>query len=247
MDIFCIEIAGAVFEIHSRFGSTRVYFGAYLTGQPPQAVFEAAEEEILHEQLLLDEEADREGLRRRAFSEMFLERSVFQRKAAQFLLTRGIVLLHGSCVAVDSHAYLFTADTGVGKSTHTRLWMQCFADRAVMVNDDRVFLQRDGDRILACGSPWSGKHGLHSNLQIPLAGICLLERGQQNEIRQLSSQDAYPMVRKQVFVPDENAEAALNHLTQRLLATVPMWRMRCTKEPSAAETAYSVMQSGIYR
>ena len=58
----------------------------------------------------------------------------------QLLLHNGI-MLHSSCVVVDDKAYLFTARSGTGKSTHTRLWCQLFGDRAVMVNDDKPFLR----------------------------------------------------------------------------------------------------------
>ena len=40
------------------------------------------------------------------------------------------ILLHSSCVVVDGYAYAFSADSGVGKSTHTQLWLKHFGDRA---------------------------------------------------------------------------------------------------------------------
>ena len=33
------------------------------------------------------------------------------------------MLLHASAVVVDDRAYLFTANSGTGKSTHTALWL----------------------------------------------------------------------------------------------------------------------------
>ena len=36
--------------------------------------------------------------------------------------------LHSSAVELDGRAYLFSGKSGVGKSTHTRLWQQIFGD-----------------------------------------------------------------------------------------------------------------------
>lgn len=243
MDVFTIAIAGYPIGISSRFSSTRVYFGRYLTDAAPVCQFLADPEELIREQQLLDEEADREGLRRRVFTEPFLERAVFQRKTAAFLAGKRILLLHGSTVAVDGSAYLFTADCGVGKSTHTRLWREQFGERAQMVNDDRAFLEITGDGVWASGSPWSGKHGLDTNLRVPLAGICILERGIENRIVPLSPENAQDYLWKQVFQPEACCTASLSGLTEALLHTVPLWHMACNRMPQAAFTAYKAMSA----
>lgn len=50
----------------------------------------------------------------------------------------GGFFLHASAVALDGAAYLFSADSGTGKSTHTGLWMDCFGqERAQIINDDK--------------------------------------------------------------------------------------------------------------
>jgi hypothetical protein len=55
-----------------------------------------------------------------------------------------------------------------------------------MVNDDKPFLKFAGDDVIAYGSPWSGKHGLDTNISLPLKGICFLRRGSVNSIRQVN-------------------------------------------------------------
>lgn len=51
------------------------------------------------------------------------------RKIAEKLVQYDVMLFHGSAVAVDGIGYLFTAKSGTGKSTHTRLWREYFGDR----------------------------------------------------------------------------------------------------------------------
>ena len=242
MDAFVIEIAGASFEIQPLFETTALYCRDYLVAREPEYRIFVRREELAEEQRLLDLEADEEGLKRRKFAEPFLERSLIQRKVAEYLLERDVLLMHGSTVAVDGQAYLFTAPCGTGKSTHTRLWREVFGDRAVMVNDDKPFLQLRPDGFFACGSPWSGKHGLDSNVTLPLHGICILERGSENRIRPMTAEEALPMLLHQSYQsPDPAKTDRIDALVRHLASNIPLWHMECTKEQSAAIIAHEAM------
>ena len=242
MDAFTIEIAGLVTCVQPMFFSTREYCRSYLTEKRPEFYVEVTPEDLVRQQELLDQEADEEGLRRRKFTEPFLERAVIQDKLAQKLLERKILLLHGSTVAVDGNAYLFTAPCGTGKSTHTRLWREVFGDRAVMVNDDKPFLKITTEGVLAYGSPWSGKHGLATNICVPLKGICLLQRGTENEVHPLAPAKGTDFLRKQAYIPENPTMLeSVFALVDALVEKVPLWEMSCNKEPVAAEIAYRAM------
>ena len=247
MAVFRIKLAGRVLEVTSLYESTRDYCRAYLTEEEPNAFAVIAPEDLIFEQAVLDEEARQEGMKRRKFSDPFLDRAAIQRKTADFLLTQSTLMLHGSTVAVDGKAYLFTAGCGTGKSTHTRFWRETFGSRAQMVNDDKPFLQLSGSGVLACGAPWSGKHGLDTNITVPLQGICILERGATNRIFPISPEEALPMLLHQSHESENSALQSLSRdLCCRIARTVPLWRMECTKSPEAAAVAYSAM-SGISR
>ena len=239
MKDFLIEIAGTVFSVAPLFASTRDYCRDYWSKREPDFRIVVMRDDLQMEQKLLDLEADEEGLKRRKFSDMFLERSVIQRRVAELLITRNVLMLHGSTVAVDGEAYLFTAACGTGKSTHTRLWREVFGDRAVMVNDDKPFLRLDEERVLACGSPWTGKHGLGSNVTCPLKGICILKRGTVDRIKRISADEARDMLNHQCFHLEWDDPAPL--MMEMLMKRVALWEMECTKEPSAALTAWSAM------
>lgn len=236
MEPFKIGIAGLVAQVQPLFGSTRDYCRAYLSGGTAEFFVDVAREDLVREQERLDREADDEGLRRRKFPDPFLERSVIQQRIADALAERGTLMLHGSTVAVDGQAYLFTAACGTGKSTHTRLWREVFGTRAVMVNDDKPFLRMDGGAVMACGSPWSGKHGLDSNICVPLKGICILRRGPENVIRPMNAEDAMEMLLHQSHAPEK-----VRPMVLALAEQVPLWEMECTKDPKAALVAYEAM------
>lgn len=235
MDAFCMEIAGLAVRVEPLYMSTREYCRAYLCDKKPDVSVSVGEADLLREQELLDIEAAEEGLKKRKFSGPFLERAVIQRRVAQALLERNVLMMHGSTVAVDGQAYLFTAACGTGKSTHTRLWREAFGDRAVMVNDDKPFLKIGSDCVLAYGSPWTGKHGLGENVCFPLKGICILKRGPENAIRRVDVQDCIEMLKHQAFLGD----ALVEHLTR----VVPLWEMECNKDIDAAFVSHGAMSS----
>ena len=239
MEAFTIEIAGLVTRVQPMFFSTREYCRQYLTDKEPEFFVEVTPEDLVRQQNLLDIEADEEGLRRRKFTDPFLERTTIQEKIAEELLGRNTLLLHGSTVSVDGKGYLFTAPCGTGKSTHTRLWRETFGERAVMVNDDKAFLQLTDEGVLAYGSPWTGKHGIGTNICVPLKGICFLQRGVENRIQPADPAACLPELIHQCFLPDEGATALVKQLAER----VPLWSMTCTKDLDAAEVAFSAMGS----
>ena len=244
MDTFNLEIAGLVAQIRPLFGSTREYFRRYLSEKPPQIFLAVSEGDLTYEQACLDREAEEEALKKRKFTAPFLERAAIQRKLTRGLLDCDTLLLHGSTVAVDGRAYLFAAACGTGKSTHTRLWREAFEARAVMINDDKPFLRMLPEGVLACGSPWSGKHGLDTNISVPLQGICILRRGQENAICPLPAEEAVPLLCHYACLPGEALSPEAEALVKELAARVPLWQMRCNREQQAAVLAHAAMSAG---
>ena len=241
---FRMKIASVTAEVTSLFGSTPNYFRPYLTEDAPAFTVTVKEEDLRYEQAELDREAEEEGFRFRVFTDPFLERAAIQRAFAEYLFDQDVLLTHGSTVAVDGKAYLFIARSGTGKSTHTRLWREQFGERAVMINDDKPFLQLTPEGVVAHGSPWSGKHGLDTNIAAPLQGICILERGGENKIAPIPPREALAMLQKQTYQPLEaEKEQKIWELLERLANSVPLWRMTCTKDPEAAQVSYRAMSA----
>lgn len=243
MPQFRIRIAGKAAQITCLFESTPLYLGKYLTEDTPDVFLEITRQDVDFEREMHLKEALEEGFKVRNFPDTFLERAAIQRKVAHALFAYDILLFHGSAVAVDGEGYVFTARSGTGKSTHTRLWKQLFGNRAVMINDDKPFLKFFPEGILICGSPWSGKHGLDTNISVPLKGICLLERGMENRVERLAP-ERLAFLRKQCYCPlDSACTEAFLAMTDRLVREVPLWHMYCNRDLAAAELAYRTMQT----
>lgn len=158
------------------------------------------------------------------------------------LLRYGGFMLHSSAVEVDGKAYLFSAPSGTGKSTHTSLWLRRFGDRARIINDDKPAIRFIDGKAYAYGTPWSGKSDLNVNVAVQIQGICVLERSEKNFIEPLDEGTAVFSILNQTIRPRN--EAYMNNLLTLLdkaLSCVPIWRMGCNISLEAAETAYNAM------
>lgn len=178
----------------------------------------------------------------RRFSDAYLETLAVYRKIADHLLSCDTLLFHGSVIAVDGEGYLFTAKSGTGKSTHTRLWREYFGERAVMVNDDKPLLHITDTGVTAYGTPWDGKHRLSTNTAAPLKGICILTRDTTNHIESVEPHAVYPLIVQQTnrSLSSDGVKHTLS-LIDHMLNVVPVYRLGCNMDIEAAGVAYEGM------
>lgn len=235
-----IELAGKVLALQIKHRVVMEQCSCYKTDKEPEVMIAVTDGDIQKMRETAAREDVQEGKQPTEYADAYLESLALYRKIAELMVDYDTILMHGSVVAVDGEAYLFTAKSGTGKSTHTRHWREVFGQRAVMVNDDKPLLKLTEEGVLACGTPWNGKHGLGSNIMVPLKAICILERGETNEIYPISPQEALPMVLQQTHRPKNLAKylEILDKLTQR----VSFYRLKCTNEPEAAQVAYEGMR-----
>jgi hypothetical protein len=184
-----------------------------------------------------------EGRTATAYSDAYLETLAVYRKIAERMPDDGTVLFHGSAIAVDGAAYLFTAKSGTGKSTHARLWCRLLGDRAIMINDDKPLVRILNGGAVIYGTPWSGKHRLNTNCAVPLKAVCVLERAEQNSIHRITAAEAYPFLLQQIYRPSEASAAVRTvQLIEKLPGSVDLWRLGCNMELEAAQIAYGAMK-----
>ena len=152
------------------------------------------------------------------------------------------LMLPSSAVVVDNRAYLFSAKSGTGKSTHTKLWLDYFGDRAFILNDDKPALRLENGIWYAYGTPWSGKYDINVNARVPLAGICMIHRSEKNEIQPFSNPKVILALLEQTLRPaDPVLRTKLMELLDKLLTMVPVWEMGCNMNPEAAKVSYEAM------
>ena len=229
-------------SVNAMFSTTEKYCANYLHEGTPEFSVTICPEDIAAERGNLIKESELEGIPVPEFAYETLEIVAVQRKVTEHLFAHDTLLFHGSVVAVDGQAYLFTAKSGTGKSTHTRFWRETFGERAVMVNDDKPFLRITEDGVQAYGSPWNGKHGLGSNICVPLKAICILERGEENNIQPITGREASTMLFQQSNRPmDPRKMPIYMDLIDQLSKKTEFYRMQCNLDPDAARVAYDIM------
>ena len=159
------------------------------------------------------------------------------------LLKYNGILLHSSCVVVDGVAYAFSADSGVGKSTHTSLWLERFGDRAYILNDDKPAIREIDGVIYACGTPWSGKHDCSVPELVPLGGICFIERDTSNHIESAIVDKAVFNIFSQTL--RKLGTANMNRLldvVEKIFASVPLYQLGCDISQDAVDVSYGAMK-----
>lgn len=236
------KIAGKVVEVTSIYAEVHEYCADYQTDEPADYSVITTQADIDFEREKSAHEDEIEGIPIRQFTDSYLEELAVYRKIAEIMLDFDTVLFHGSVVAVDDVGYLFTAKSGTGKSTHTRLWREYFGERAVMVNDDKPLLHI-ADTVTAYGTPYNGKHRLGTNTSVPLKAICILTRSADNHIEPITREQAYTMLLQQVYRPADMLKITKTlELVDRLADSVKLYRLGCNMDISAAQVAYEGMQ-----
>lgn len=230
--MFCIELAGVPIGIDNQYSYVQRLCEGYETDKPPVFTVRATEEEILTEQKGDDQ-----------FSLGYCECLCIYRHICCKLVHYDAFLMHSSVIAVDGVAYAFAAPSGTGKTTHTRLWLQQFGNRAQVVNGDKPIYRFLDERLYACGTPWQGKEGMGNNIQCPVQAICFLEQSPENEIRPLQGAEVNSHLFRQILIPkDEEDFEQFWPLLERLVTSVDFYLLKCNMEPEAAQLAYQTMR-----
>ena len=237
------KIANKVVEVTSIHAEVHKYCADYLTDDQADYSVTTTQADIDFEREKSAREDEIEGIPIRHFSDSYLEELAVYRKIAEQMISYDTILFHGSVVAVDGVGYLFTAKSGTGKSTHTRLWREYFGDRAVMVNDDKPLLKITDSGVIAYGTPYNGKHRLGTNTSVPLKAICILTRSADNHIEAITREQAYTILLQQVYRPADMLKMTKTlELVDRLADSVKLYKLDCNMDISAAKIAYEGMQ-----
>lgn len=234
--IFKIEVANKIIEISSIYDWSYNYCKDYLTEKNPDFKIEITSDDINFERERSEIKA----------SDECLESLAIQRKIAEEIPHYNRILFHGSIISVDNEGYLFTAPSGIGKSTHTRLWKNYFGERSEIINDDKPFIEFTDKEIFIYGAPWSGKHNLNKNKKVRLKGICILSQDDKNWIKKIDKKTAYVELYKQVYHILKSTENTIKTLKlfDKLL-NIPIYKMGCTISNEAVIIAYNKMKGEI--
>lgn len=236
------RLAGHTVKIESVYSQVHTLCADYRAEGTAEYTITTTEADIAFECAKSAREDEKKGIPIQEYENGYLETLAVYRKLVQVLTQEDVLLMHGAVVAVDGQAYLFTAKSGTGKTTHTRLWLKQFGSRAVMINGDKPLLHVTNEGVTVYGTPWDGKEHLSRNVACPLKAVCILARSETNHIESISKQEALPMLCQQCYRPARpDALKKTLMLVDRLGNSVPLYKLGCNMELEAALVAYHGM------
>ena len=227
-----IKIAGIPIGINNRYRHVEQLCRDYLTDEEPLFTVSATDEELAKEKELSGG----------TYSPGYLESVVIYRNIAEQIPRYDAVVFHGAVLNKDGKAYAFTARSGVGKTTHTRLWLDEFGDSVHYLNGDKPIIRIIDGTPYAFGTPWQGKEGYGVNESAPLVAIALLERNEKNSATLIDPKDGTVRLIKQIYIPRDSVSAALAmRIADSIIRSTRLVELKCNKEREAAMVAYRAM------
>lgn len=142
--------------------------------------------------------------------------------------------VHSASLLYQGRAWLFSGSSGTGKSTHTNLWHTLFD--TPLLNGDLNLLGAENKVPTVYGIPWCGTSGIHTTKNYPLGGICFLKQDTTDHIVHPDMDANILFLFQRMISPAWTAELLQKNIAFSDITAkqVPMFRLFCTKEPSAA-------------
>ena len=227
-----VKLAGIPILMNNRFPELEWLCRDYLTDEAPLITLAVTQEEIE------EERAKQAGI----FSDGYLETICLYRKLALEILHHDVFLMHASVIEVDGEGYAFLAHSGTGKTTQTRLWLEHFGARARVINGDKPLIRVMPDgTFVAYGTPWCGKEGMGCNDSVPLKALFLLERSTVPTCEPAQQEYSIGRLFHQLLMPDHPEQMMrLLDMVDKLVETVPCYRLRCDMTDDSVIAAYTV-------
>lgn len=147
------------------------------------------------------------------------------------------LMVHASAILYQRKAILFSAPSGVGKSTQSQLWMK--HKGAEIINDDCPILRITEGGVRAYGSPWSGSRRLFQNVDAMVSAVIIVEQADQNSIELLSLQDAILHVLPRCLLPyhDTVLMPRAISIAEKIIKKVPVYKLYCNPNQEAVSVA----------
>lgn len=238
---FCMRIADLVVRVHPLHAQIAQLCRDYIACDADHEARVDFDVRVTQTDINFERDMATEGT---DWTDAYLETLAVQRAIANRLPERHRLLAHGAVIEFEGRAYLFTAPSGTGKSTHIRLWRQYLGDAVRVINGDKPFV-----RIPECreelpvvyGTPWAGKEGWQCNSSAPLAGIVLLSRSEPgaSSIHPASAASNLDKIMRQIyFPPDVGAAALALDLLDAMLARVPVYELACDMSEDAVRASF---------
>lgn len=160
------------------------------------------------------------------------------------LLFHNGIVFHASTIRYQDQGIMFTAPSGTGKSTQTRLWQERFGKQVQVLNDDTPAVRFLEDSPWVFGTPWSGSSNIHCNDRAPLSLIVILQQAEVNRVLELDQYQALTSLMPRCFLPyfsRSMLDLACN-VIDKIVNVVPVIRLECRPDQEAVELVHQCLK-----
>lgn len=225
--MFVVCLADLNIAIENKYDYIKAMCRDYITDNKADFCVSATDEEIQAED------------KNTGFGKGYLESLAIYRKIAEKIIEYHGFLLHGVAVEVNQCGIVFLAKSGVGKSTHARLWKELLKNEMTIINGDKPLVRIMDDKIFAYGTAWAGKENLHTNAKTELKKICFIERSEKNECLPMKNDMVFERLVKQIYFPKNISSLCLTlECISRLIEKCDFYLIKCNTDILSAKTAY---------
>ena len=236
--VFTIQLANLYIEISSLYSQIWYMCRNYIYRStekkiPDLCVFSAQEEidALKHETNILVADYDKND-------DECMEVVLIHRKITEALLSRGLLLIHGSVIVTDNEAYMISGPSGIGKTYRTKLWLQQIPNSYIL-NGDKPYIFIKEDKVFACGSPWCGKERFSTNKIVPLKAIFFLERAEKTNVIRLSFQEIFNNLLLQTYHPSDSYQLIPTiKLLKQMDGKIGFFKFFSSIDPNSVRIAY---------
>lgn len=165
---------------------------------------------------------------------------------SQAILFLKSILVHASVVLKDGRGYAFLGKSRVGKSTHSKLWIETLKDCSLLNDENPVVRIHEDGRVMVYGSPWSGKARSYHNQGVVLQGMACLRQGDQNIFTKLEGKASLVHVIPSINSLNWNM-SIFNQMLDTLeyiLGRIPIGLLCCLPNEDSAKLCYGELIEG---
>lgn len=225
---FNVKLFDVVIQIDANFIESRTFFEKFLTEETCEVMIQVDFSEIqaVHEKI-------------KSFDLRMCERAILKYKIDKIAVDYNAFPIHASALMYKNNAYIFTALSGVGKSTHAKLWREAFGKDVIMINDDRPYLKVTDKGVFAYSHPQAGKHNIYTNTMCKVLMIGKIVRDNSNFVKEMSKPEFFPFFVQQTFTMDDyKTTKKIIGLIKKALTYVQVCEVHCNMDPDAAYNIY---------
>lgn len=152
-------------------------------------------------------------------------------------IPRKFSALHSSVIIYNNSAVLFLGESGTGKSTHTRLWLNHVKGSRLLNDDSPILSIEDGEPVVH-GSPWSGKGQVYINESYPVKAVVRIKQHPCNKLQKLNTLESFGALYPSfppAFLKDNFFEGHICEIISKVISTTPVFLLHCLPDREAAE------------